>query len=108
MNVETDTVVGACGMGVIYEFDSSYGHDLDEITPLGGAGYVMAGFIEGNEICDKAFKIMTERWDLVWRSEVRENRNSGNKFYTAVFDCSDGGKARYGFDHADEDNDELS
>jgi len=107
MRVYEETVTGACGISVLYEF--GYGKEVSDILIGGGIGLVCAGFIDGNETSDKVFNEMQKRGQLLFKSPVRKNRNSGNMFYFAVFDWSAEGTAEYGFDDAeahDDDDDE--
>ena len=96
-----ETLPGACGVSCFFEFDTSdnwhSATKLSKEVPMGGIGLVCAGFIENNETCDKAFKQMSKRWKMVYRSPTRTNRNSGNRFYFAVFDAKKSEKSKYGF-----------
>lgn len=101
MNVNEETMTGACGVSVLYDFSysSHWGKsDINTIIPGGGCGLVTAGFIKDDPICDKVFAECVARGKLLWKSRPRKNRNSGNMFYMAVFDWSDKGKAKYGVD----------
>ena len=105
--VEETTIEGACGVSVLYEFydiRNSWGYPKKELAPFvpkAGCGIVGAGFIVGDEICDEAFAKMSELGELMYKTPVRKNRNSGNKFYFALFDMAKGGRAKYGFDDAE-------
>lgn len=100
-----DTLPGACGVSCLYDFRDSatYGYlmPIKKMVPEGGTGIVCAGFIYKDTNCEQAFKEMSKRGKLLFKTRVRKNRNSGNKFYFAVFDFADKGKAKYGFDDYD-------
>jgi len=99
MRVYEETVTGACGISVLYEFGC--GKEVPDILIGGGIGLVCAGFIDGDEKSDKVFKEMEKRGPLLFKSPVRKNINSGNMFYFAVFDWSNGENGEYGFDYQD-------
>ena len=99
IKAELATVPGACGVGVYEGFGIHYGVDIATAPHEGGAGYVMAGFIYKDKLCDEAFEILNKRFKLVFKSRVRKNKNSGNKFYFAVFDTY--GICKSGFDAVD-------
>jgi hypothetical protein len=85
-------IEGACGVGVVADFDEDAdGWAGDSSTILsgtrGGTGLLCAGFIHKDEVCDKAFAQLSKKYKLLFKSTVRKNVNSGNKFYFAVFDC---------------------
>ncbi len=105
MKVQAEIVSGACGIGVLYEFASDfyhYGNPVKDVVNPGGTGYICAGFVHGNELSDKVFAEMEKRGPCVFKTDVRENVNSGNEFYFAVFDWAQ--DDRFGFNAADEDN----
>ena len=90
---EHSTVAGACGVGVVSEFTHEGPHNnwsyRKEITvgTVGGCGYLCAGFIKGDKICDDAFALLSGKYNVVYVSELRKNVNSKNEFYFVVFDC---------------------
>jgi len=95
---EYATVDGACGVGSVFEFTyqgtyNNWGREYHKTSitkgTKGGCGYLCAGFIEGYELCDDAFAQLSEKYNVVYISDVRKNVNSGNDFYFAVFDCAD-------------------
>jgi len=104
--VEQDTLPGACGVTCFYEFtmeDEGYGQALKKIIPSGGIGLVCAGFREKEKFDLEVFEALCQRGKLVYRSPTRTNRNSGNKFFFAVFDFKKSLKSKYGFkDSGDE------
>lgn len=103
------TVNGACGVGVVYDFtfdtpSSSWSYS-EEITKgtKGGCGYLTAGFIHNDKLCDDAFAQLSEKYKVVFVSDLRKNVNSGNHFYFAVFDC-EGTDVPIGYDAMDKDD----
>lgn len=108
--VNDDTMSGACGVSVFYDFGEREkltnrwgGHfiTVEQRVPYGGAGLICAGFIYGDILCDKIFEALANKYDVLFVSEPRHNRNSGNKFYMAVFSVKDLKKDKYGFNDAD-------
>lgn len=99
MKVESSTITGACGVGVVHDFDSFYGTQIGS-SNLGGAGWQCAGFIEGDKVCDKVFQQMSYYYKLVYKTPTRVNVNSGNMFYFAIFDTEESGVPT-GFDACD-------
>lgn len=96
---EFDTISGACGVGVVHEFseDAEY-YALEIIKGTGGgAGWLSAGFVVGNAMCDEAFALLSAKYKLVYQTPPRINKNSGNVFYFAIFDC-EGAGVPIGFD----------
>lgn len=104
MKVCEETITGACGISVLYEF--GHGIEVSNIRIGGGTGLVCAGFIDGDEKSDKVFKEMEKRGPLLFKSPVRKNLNSQNMFYFAVFDWSNGEDGTYGFNYQDRIDDE--
>lgn len=99
-----NTPLSTCGVGYVSEFEDVEGKEdyRDDYTnilmgTMGGTGFLMAGFIYRNKVCTKAFRMLKKKYKLVYRSPIRLNKNSGNKFYFAVFDC-EGTDAKIGFD----------
>lgn len=84
-----------CGVAVLNGFKSYRGHWDDCYEKLNnlrfkgnqtlGTGFVQAGFID-TPICKQAYELLCSKWPLVFQSEVRKNKRSGNKFFFAVFD----------------------
>lgn len=101
--VANDVVAGGCGIGVLYDF-TDYNHwnhkNPEEIIPEGGAGWVIVSFVvydsKSNEVREK----LDKRWDILYESEVRTNRNSGNKCYFVIYDVTKT-EEKYGFDDAE-------
>ena len=96
-----ETVTGACGVGVAYYFgDTDYSdYEIAGQNP-GGAGWLCAGFIKDDKICDKAFGELADKYKVVFITPPRKNVNSGNDFYFAVFDTKGSGVPT-GFDECD-------
>lgn len=94
------TVHGACGVGVVWDFSNAlhnkWHRTVTEMTK-GGCGWICAGFIEGDKVCDEAFLQMSNKFKLMYRTPTRKNINSGNEFYFAIFDASESG-VPIGFD----------
>lgn len=87
------TVKGACGVGVTHDWEYNdsdwiYGVPVESKNP-GGAGWLMAGFVVGDKVCDIAKKQLTKKFNVVYESPVRLNKNSDNEFYFMVFDTLD-------------------
>jgi hypothetical protein len=92
MYVEYDNVPGACGVQVVYGFeenDEGWSSDKLEEVEGGGAGWLCSGF-NYNESSNEAFKYLSEKYKLVYRTPDRLNSNSGNMFFFAVFDTTQG------------------
>jgi len=96
---EFDTISGACGVGVAHQFEDESDWSSYDITKgtSGGAGWLSAGFVVGNEMCDEAFALLSAKYKLVYQTPPRINKNSGNVFYFAIFDC-EGAGVPIGFD----------
>ena len=113
MKVSHAFVAGSCGLGLSYDF--GYGYDSHTAKSGGGAGYHMAAFIEGDSKCDEMYKLYKERWPIVFQSEVRLNRNSGNQFYFCVYDVRAANESYAGYtsdddyysENNEEDNDDF-
>lgn len=99
--VEHDVVAGACGIGVVSEFDydddGRWSNDNLLKGTKGGTGYLCAGFIKDDLICDEVFTQLSKKYKVVFVSECRKNVNSGNMFYFAVFDCKGVPKTKIGY-----------
>lgn len=103
MMAKHSTPSSTCGVGYVYDFEDVEGKDYEGdytnilMGTLGGTGFLMAGFIYRDKVCTKAFRALKKKYKIVYRSPIRVNKNSGNKFYFAVFDC-EGTDAKIGFD----------
>lgn len=101
-----DILRGGCGVSVLYDFcERSNGITVDpteDVLP-GGAGFITAGFIYGNELSNDMFDSLSSRYDVLFVSPVRLNRNSQNQFYFAVFSVKDVENDKYGWDDQDEE-----
>ncbi len=108
MNAYGETLPGACGVEILYEFEDGDNSDFcdgdainkDFIT-TGGAGLVCAGFIADDEDSDKMFDKLSNIYDVLFVSPKRLNRNSKNQFYFAVFSVKDVENDKYGYEHSD-------
>ena len=102
VRVREETLPGACGVSIFYEFNNHWGtENISDIIPGGGIGIVCAGFRHKHEMDDQVFAEMCKHGKLLFKTRVRKNRNSGNKFYLAVFEYAKGGKGKYGFHDQD-------
>ena len=102
ITVREETLAGTCGVSLFYAFNDYWNTgNIPSIIPGGGTGIVCAGFRHKHEVDDKVFEEMCKHGKLLFKTRVRKNRNSGNKFYFAVFDYAKGGKGKYGY--ADQD-----
>jgi len=109
ISVVHDTVEGACGVGVISCFEETNGKMTYWVeTPKsatacnkGGAGWICAGFVENDELSERVFQQMFNKYKLVFKTPTRLNKNSGNPFYFAVFD-TEGVDIPQGFDEVDD------
>ena len=104
MKCNEESIVGSCGIGVIYGLESLFGRDLSHLVPSGGAGWELVAFIE-NDKCSMAYKTLKKRWPIVYQSPVRRNINSGNNFFFCIYDTSDNEKG-YGFDAEEKQSEE--
>lgn len=96
-----DAMANGCGVTVWGEFGyKGFYNDRKEICnvmrPEGGAGIHCALFIYKDPVCDEAFKELSAKYKLRYKSRVRKNRNSGNRVYFAVFEQS--AKEQYGWE----------
>lgn len=102
VKVREETLPGTCGVSLFYAFNDDWAaENIPNIIPGGGTGIVCAGFRHKNEVDDMVFEEMCKHGKLLFKTRVRMNRNSGNKFYFAVFDYANGGKGKYGYDDQD-------
>jgi hypothetical protein len=92
VNFEFDTLNGACGVGIVSQFEEikpnwDYGYTPAESKEYsGGAGWCCAGFIDTPE-CRAVFKIIKAAHPIVLKTPVRYNNNSSNNFFFMVWDC---------------------
>lgn len=101
---------GGCGITVLSDFRNKGMSDwyvprysektFNDFRPAGGAGWVLVPFINTPE-CRKMRELCDARWPIVYESRKRVNRNSGNKFWFVIYDASNKGKAKYGYDDDD-------
>lgn len=105
----SETLPGSCGVEILYDFKTpqySTSNELKSHITQGGAGFICAGFIENHEYSDEMFQQMSDKYDVLFVSPVRLNRNSENQFYFAVFSVKDVEDDLYGYDDSnDQDND---
>ena len=102
IQVREETLHGTCGVSLFYSFNEDWDTaNIPNIIPGGGIGIVCAGFRHKHEVDDQVFEEMCKHGKLLFKTRVRKNRNSGNKFYFAVFDYAKGGKGKYGYNDQD-------
>lgn len=104
LRCEADTLQGSCGVTLLhsfYEGHATYKFNPDDDIMPGGAGFITAGFIHENELSDKMFVFLSSKYDVLFVSEVRLNRNSQNQFYFAVFSVKNVEDDKYGWDDQD-------
>ncbi len=103
---EHTTLSDTCSVGLVHNFatydDHAWGYrkSAGSENP-GGCGFLIAGFVVGNQTSDEAFAALSDKHKLLFLSEPRHNVNSGNDCYMAVFDTSESGIPT-GFDEVDE------
>lgn len=95
--LETEQLAGGCGVQVFnaFSFDEKPFAWLDSRTPefgtchahgnFVGAGLKLACFIDTPE-CELAYEKLAEKFQIVYQSSVRLNRNSGNDFFMCVYE----------------------
>jgi hypothetical protein len=88
MNANVGRVIGTCGLGVIHGFEHNFGYgqtlSVERIRQGGGIGYTVVGFVNQPR-CKKMYEWIKERYDIVFQSPVKKNRNSRRKFFFIVF-----------------------
>lgn len=104
MRANHETLYGGCMMTYISAFNSRYEGDLDDAIFGTGCGWVCAGFIKDDADSDLMFKYLEKKYKLLYKTDVRTNRNSGNEVYFAIFDITNDTN-KYGFDDAERDDD---
>lgn len=92
MNVYIGQTPGTCGLGVIHGFNSNfadieiYGRPISTIVPQ-GAGFSVAGFIKTKK-CKLAYTELAKKFEMVYQSPVRKNRNTGHRFFFVIYDTT--------------------
>lgn len=91
MKCYIDSLVGGCGVTVFSDFSNEdhWGEknmvvddiDKDEI----GAGWGIACFID-EDACREAYNDIASKYNIIFQSPVRTNRNTGNPFFFIIFD----------------------
>lgn len=77
--------VMTCGVKVAYRFDipNDWGSDWEKPVPRTlkrSAGWCLAGFIK-TKACKDAYHQWSKKYNIVYQSPVRKNRNSGRNFF---------------------------
>lgn len=85
MNADFDQLIGTCGVHLFHHFGSYYDNYTVATLPLGGANLACASFINTSE-CKQAYTALKNRFNIVYQSSVRINRNSGRPFFFVVYD----------------------
>lgn len=94
MYAEHTTVVGGCGIGILYHYQREKTRWSDQVNLkdvefdgsfAGGCGWQIATFIDTKE-CKETYKIIKARFPIVYQSPIRHNVNSDNNFFFVVFD----------------------
>lgn len=84
------TLPGTCGASVLASFQPYSNGDSwtnpEQLTPVGGAGWAVAGFIRHKKGCKEAYEAFKARWPIVLQTPTRLNNNSGNSFIFVVYD----------------------
>lgn len=123
MYAEFDTVTGSCATGVVYNFKDyweRWGSNVNaqNAIPPGGCGWVLVNYVvalsknrplEPNllENSQKVREILDQRWKIVFETEPRVNRNTGNTCVLVIYQLDE--KDKYGFsdvEEADTDDDD--
>jgi len=92
MRYQKTAMSGMCGVNIHRSFQTGEpGLWSNEAPKLGGANLACAAFIP-SETCRLAYEELAKKFNIVYQSSVRTNRNSGNKFFFVVYD----GKRRQG------------
>lgn len=95
MYTDQNTLVGTCGVGLLYNFreQNNAWNDYRKISsrPTGGAGFDVAGFVSTPE-CQRAYEELCKKRKLIFQSPVRVNKNSNNDFFFCIFDKKRGAK----------------
>jgi hypothetical protein len=93
---------GQCGIGRLYTFmpeesvknyNSSVGYTAynestklhNQVKTLRCTGFFGSGFLN-DDICKAVYEELAAKYKLVFQTPVRQNANSGNKFFYAMFD----------------------
>ncbi len=92
-----NTIVSqTCGVGVLGIFRANEeGTDIQRIVnikPIGGCGWVIAGFTSERPTYAIAYKQLCKRWKKVYESEKRNNTRTGNTFFFCIFDTTKNGE----------------
>lgn len=97
--------VGACGIGNLHSFKR---YDLSKMVALeaknykeyysdqskkihemsGGCGFMSAAFIDTPE-CKEMYKLLKDKFPILYTSEIRFNTNSGNNFFFCIYDTGE-------------------
>lgn len=77
-----DALSGTCGVSVVDSFGEYHYNKFQ-----GGAGWKCAGFIP-TKTCKEFYNEFKKEWKIVFQTEVRINKNSGNPFIFVVYDST--------------------
>ena len=99
LQVNAGTLPGGCGMGYVsgYRYAPEIHPDVIARSPWmhqrfqrvdrtpGGCGWISGAFINTPE-CREVFETLNKKHRLEYMTPVRRNRNSGRKFFFAIWD----------------------
>lgn len=76
----------SCGVGELGIFRRVGGTPVKDITPLGGAGWLIVSFTPARSEYKEAYEALCKRWKLVYQSPVRINKRTQREFFFCIFD----------------------
>lgn len=97
MYYATNAVVyTSCGLGILGNFTFGAPHwdaagqikNLSYRNVRGGCGWIVVGFVPTRE-SKQSYVELTAKFPLMYQSPVRTHRNSGRKFFFAIFDTKE-------------------
>lgn len=88
ITADSEAMYGSCGIGVWSDFFAEYYPDVTKRPSPGGAGWHLLMFVEGRSSSKNMYEYAKSRWSILYQSEVRVNKNSGNKVFFCIYDTS--------------------
>jgi len=85
MRCQWERLPGTCGVNLYHYFGRPYAEIAVSSVPLGGADLACASFVNTPD-CKQAYDALKVRFNVVYQSSVRINRNSGRPFFFVVYD----------------------
>lgn len=89
MKAYLNSVVGTCGLGVIYGFNTNSDVYMTDIETYNlstkGTGFFVAGFVNTKR-CKAMHTFLGKKYATVYQSPVRENNNSTRDFFFVIYD----------------------